>query len=118
VRRTVWLLLAAVTAVGILILFVFPTRTLLEQNREIASTQSEITALDHENAVLRARAAALEDPAQVARIARQQYGLVMPGQKAYAIVAAPGPQVAPPKKGEAAHRSHHRGLLQDLEFWN
>lgn len=87
-RRTVWLLLASVAVVGILMLFVFPTRTLLEQDHQISTTEHQIAVLDKENATLRRRAASLDNPAALEQLARREYGLVMPGQKAYDVVPA------------------------------
>ncbi|HLH46176.1 MAG TPA: septum formation initiator family protein [Acidimicrobiales bacterium] len=87
-RIAVRLLLGAVVVVGILFLFVFPTRTLLEQDRQISVTQRQISLLQRENGVLSRRAAALDNPSAVERIAREQYGLVRPGQKEYIVLPA------------------------------
>jgi cell division protein FtsB len=112
-RRAAWMLLATVTAIGVLLLFVFPGRTLLDQNRAIAAAEQHITALDKENAILRRRQLILENPVQIEQIARQRFGLVLPGQQAFAISSPPvsHPAKAPP----VPTRSHH--WWQALEFW-
>lgn len=84
-RRVAWLLLASVTAAGVLLLFVFPGRTLLTQDRTIAAAEAHINALDQANSLLRQRQAALSDPAQIEQLARQRFGMVLPGQQAFAI---------------------------------
>lgn len=87
-RRAAWLLLASVTAVGVLLLFVFPVRTLLSQRRQVAAVRHEIAVLNRENSILSARSAALQSPGYVEQLARSQYGMVLPGEKAYAVLPA------------------------------
>ncbi len=80
--------LLSVVALGVLLLFVLPGRTLLAQRHTLAVTQGRVSILSHENAKLAERARQLQDPSQIEQIARTQYGLVMPGQQAYAIIPA------------------------------
>lgn len=105
-RRAVWLFIASILSVGVLLLFVFPTRTLLQQDREIAAVHHQIAVLQAEDASLRARAASLTRPSTVERIARQQYGLVKPGQKEYVILPAAAPAAHPSPTGRH-HDAHH-----------
>ncbi len=114
-RRAVRGLLAAVAAAGVVLLFVFPARTLLAEQHSLATTQARIAALDRENRFLATRAAALADPAQIEQIAHQQYGLVLPGHRSYAILPTPSPAAAPTAP---ATRSGHRSWWQTLEFWH
>jgi cell division protein FtsB len=81
--------LVAVAVVGVLLLFVFPGRTWLAQSRQTARAQRQLTVLSQENAALTKRASQLQDPAYIAQIARQQYGLVLPGEQAYGILPTP-----------------------------
>lgn len=85
-RRVVWLILGAVVLLGVLLLFVLPGRTMLAQRHTLAITQSRVSALAQENAILAERVNQLQQPAQIEQIAREQYGLVLPGQQAYAII--------------------------------
>ncbi len=85
-RRAVWILLFTVVAAGVLLLFVLPGRTLLAQRHTLAVTEKRVAVLAQENAKLTGRVKQLQDPAQIELIARDRYGLVMPGQQAYAII--------------------------------
>ncbi|MHB1533755.1 MAG: FtsB family cell division protein [Acidimicrobiales bacterium] len=88
-------ILAGLTLVGVIFLFVLPGRTLLSQQHTIARTSAQISMLTHENAQLRARVAQLRSDTQIEQIARQEYGLVMPGQQAYVIVPSKAGSSAP-----------------------
>jgi cell division protein FtsB len=85
-RRAVRALLVAVVVGGIVFLFVLPGRTWLEQGRAISKAQSQVSALSQENQTLTKRAADLRSTSYVEQLARQEYGLVMPGEKAYGIL--------------------------------
>ncbi len=85
-RRAVRILLASVAAAGILFLFVLPGRTWLAQDRSISVTERRAQVLAQENARLARRVAQLHSTAYIEQVARQEYGLVMPGEKAYAIL--------------------------------
>jgi cell division protein FtsB len=85
-RRAVRILLAAVAVGGVLFLFVLPARTWLEQGRAMSQTQRRSSVLSRENQELARRVAQLQTPAYLKQIARQQYGLVMPGEQAYGIL--------------------------------
>ena len=45
--------------------------------------------LDQENDALASRVAALQTPEEIERVARQQYGMVRPGEQAYSVLPAP-----------------------------
>jgi cell division protein FtsB len=115
-RRAAVLLIVALAAVGVLLLFVFPARTLLAQQHQISATESHISALTRENSELATRIRSMKDPTQIEQIAHEQYGLVMPGQQAYTII----PKVVPRTKlrvvAKPAAKPHH--WWQDLEFWH
>ena len=85
-RRAVQITLASVVVLGVLLLFVLPGRTLLAQRHSLAVNQTRASVLSQENAKLTAKIKQLQDPAQIEQIARTEYGLVMPGQQAYAII--------------------------------
>lgn len=110
-------LLLAVGLAGVVLLFVFPARTLLAQERSLHSTAAAIRALNQENRALAARSKALAEPAQIEQIAHSQYGLVLPGQKSYAILpVSSGTNATATKPASATRRAHH--WWQTLEFWN
>lgn len=105
-HRAVWPLLVSIAVVGVLFLFVFPGRTYLQQRRSLAAAQSRLGVLRSENKGLEDRAAKLQTDAEVERLAREQYGLVKPGEEAYAILPSPAPPAPPPAEKKAApHRN-------------
>lgn len=88
-RRVFWPLLLCVVLVGALFLFVFPTRTWVNQRDEIEATEKRLAVLDEQNSRLSGRVEQLQTDAEIERIAREQYQLVKPGEEAYAILPAP-----------------------------
>jgi cell division protein FtsB len=88
-RRAVRILLVAVAVGGILLLFVLPGRIWLAQRRDTSAGQRQLHVLSQENAALAKRVAQLQNTAYIEQLARQQYGLVMPGEQAYDILPPP-----------------------------
>ncbi|HTV10549.1 MAG TPA: septum formation initiator family protein [Acidimicrobiales bacterium] len=99
--------------VGVMYLFAFPTRTYLEQRRDIVGVEQTISVLKAENAKLAAEGWALQDNSTIEQIARQEYGLVMPGQQAFMVL--PSPAAAPAQVQKTAE---HRPWYAPLEFWD
>jgi cell division protein FtsB len=81
--------IASLIVVAILFLFVFPTRSFLGQRRQIAGAQHDLSVLRAQNERLAKEAARLDTRAEVERIARKQFHMVKPGEKAYAVIVAP-----------------------------
>lgn len=88
-RRAVRILLVLVGLGALVFLFVLPGRTWIQQRRAMSGAEHRLATLNAENAALARQAAQLQDPAYVAQIARQQYGLVKPGDQAYGILLPP-----------------------------
>ncbi|HZT65368.1 MAG TPA: septum formation initiator family protein [Acidimicrobiales bacterium] len=88
-RRALWPLVVSVVAVAAMFLFVFPTRTYLGQRASLAKESQQVTMLSVQNRQLSQQVALLNTDAEIERLARQDYGLVRPGQEAYAILPAP-----------------------------
>ena len=86
----------ALAAVGVLFLFVFPARTYLAQRHELAAATARVQVLAQQNKHLSDQAANLQQDSEVERLARQQYGLVRPGEEAYAILPSPPPPTTVP----------------------
>lgn len=99
-RSVLGRLLGALVVSGVVVvllgLYVFPTRTYLDQRARLAEGRTRLVELEADNARLRARIAALGDDAEIERIARQTYGLVAPGEEAYRILPAPLDPGLPP----------------------
>lgn len=87
--RPLLLAAAAVATIVALALYVFPTRTWLDQKAALQQTQADLNELQAERASLEARIAELDTDAEIERIARSQFGLVLPGEEAYAVLPAP-----------------------------
>lgn len=81
--------------VGVLFAFVYPTQTFLDQRSETGKARAQLELLRSENAKLADASRRLHDDAEIARIARQQYGLVKPGETPYVILPAPTTTTAP-----------------------
>ena len=125
VRRAAWPFVASVVLVGILFLFVFPTRTYLGQRQELDAAERRAEILSKENAELAARVKRLNTDAEIERLAREQYNLVRPGEEAYAILPAPQPiepEPAPVDPAAEKKKAKHRGFLATvadrLTFWS
>jgi len=117
VRR--WLAWAAVASVGLVaVLFVagLPLHTYLQQRSALQAAQSQAQSLAAQKRQLDAEIARLGSNAEVERLARQYYGLVMPGEQAFAILPAPSPQPSAPPRPAPRRRgpSPHPGLLSRL----
>jgi len=105
-RRSVWPFLLCVAVVGVLFLFVFPARTYLAQRQDLAAASERAKVLSGENKSLSDRAAKLHDNAEIERLAREQYGLVKPGEEAYAILPSPPPPTTvPPTAAKSSARA-------------
>ena len=80
---------AAVATIAALAVYVFPTRTWLDQRAALAETSMELSELEAERSALEQRVAERDSDEQIEEIARSEYGLVRPGEEAYAVLPAP-----------------------------
>ena len=87
----------AVVTIVVLAMYVFPTRRWLDQRQALADSRAELTEITAEREALEARLDQLDDPDEIELIARSQYGLVLPGEEAYAVLPSPEPPVALPE---------------------
>ena len=121
--RVAWLIVASPVVLGVLLWFVFPSRTYLDQRRQLAAAAAHVHVLADQNAQLSAQVEQLHTDAEIERLAREQYHLVMPGEQAYAILPAPLPTttttvVAAARPAAAVHsRSWAASLWQRLTAW-
>lgn len=91
-QRWGWVL--AVVLLGALALTVsgiLPFRQLISQQHQIERSQAQLTALTDENDALAEDIAMLGTDAEIERLAREQYGLVRPGEVAYVVVTPDEP---------------------------
>jgi cell division protein FtsB len=89
---------------------VFPFRQMLTQGQQIERANEQYAALVEENALLDEEIAALATEGEVERIARDQYGLVRPGETGYVVVVPDG--AVPPEVDETATE-----LVDDRAWW-
>jgi cell division protein FtsB len=98
VRRRRALLVATLgglVLVGLLFAFGYPTRTFLQQRTQIHATERHLADLRRATASLDRQSRQLQSDAAVERIAREQYGLVRPGETPYVLVPAVPPSTTP-----------------------
>jgi cell division protein FtsB len=72
--------------IGLLFAFVYPTSTYLHQRDQRSAGEAQIAKLDAQTKELERQNAALRGDAAVEQIAREEYGLVRPGETPYVIV--------------------------------
>ncbi len=92
-RRQRWGMVLALILLGALALTVsgvFPFRQMVAQHRRVAAAEERYAALVAENRRLEERVARLGTDAEVERLARQEYGLVRPGEIGYVVVVPDG----------------------------
>lgn len=98
-------LIAAVLFIGFLFGAVFPTRTYLDQHKEIKAAEARLGLFEKQNGALEEEVARLQSDHEIERRARERFNLVKPGEEAYAVVPLPAPAAAPkapaPKKDKA-----------------
>lgn len=99
-RRGRLMLGGAVVVAVLVIVAWFPTSALYHQHQQLASATSHLDQLRSQDDALQQERERLTTPAEVARIARQQYQLVLPGQQAYQVLTGAG-SVAGSGAGEA-----------------
>jgi cell division protein FtsB len=100
-RRTMsgLLALACLVAVVVTAAGIFPFRQIIADRRTVSLAQEKLLALRGENSRLEDEVAALGSDAEVERLAREQLGLVFPGETAYVVVVPEGEE-APASEAE------------------
>lgn len=91
-RRRAIALRASVTAlvvVGLLFVVVFPVSAWLDQRSALDQSERRLQTLQRERKRLDRQAARMTTPSEVEKVARDRFGMVRPGEQAYAAV--PGP---------------------------
>ncbi len=84
---------AALVAVGLLFVVVFPVSAWLDQRSTLDQSERRLQTLQRERKRLDRQAALITTPAEVEKIARERFGMVRQGEQAYAAV--PGPAATP-----------------------
>ena len=81
-----FLALAALAGMVVAALGVFPFRQVLARERAVDLSREKLDALVVENMRLEYQIAALQTDAEVERLAREQFGLVLPGETGFVAV--------------------------------
>ena len=113
------------------LLGVVPVRAYVNQQRDLASTSQRLAALKARNGELRDRVRVLKTDDEVVRLAREQFGMVRPGEKLILIAglrpddgtfggaSADAAVIRPvPPSPQAKKLSTWRVVLHALAFWN
>lgn len=99
-RRAAVISLTLIVALAITLGGIFPFRQMIAQNRQVSLTTEQYELLAAENQKLAERIEILKTPLEVERIAREQYGLVRPGEVGYRTVPVPGFESTPTEADE------------------
>lgn len=89
-RRARAALVVAVVFAAVMIGTGFPLGTLFHQRSELAAAASQLARVKRNNATLQAEISSLSTRATIVAIAREEYGLVRPGQQAIVVLPTPG----------------------------
>jgi cell division protein FtsB len=77
-----------------------PVRQAYYQRESIQEEEARLKALEEVNAKLESRLLRLQDPAYMEKLAREQLGVVRPGETSYVVVPRPIPAAPPPQPVE------------------
>jgi cell division protein FtsB len=118
--KTRVILFFAFVVAALYLLAITPVRTYISQRHQMAQQERRYQILADANASMRTRVTQLESASEVARLARQQYELVPPGQEAFAVM--PPPPSVTQNQSSTTPRPPHESLfsrvMNDVEFWN
>jgi cell division protein FtsB len=81
------LALLLLVALAVVLGGIFPFRQILAQDRQVANTRAKLDALVGENEALRQRIDALGTEAEVERLAREELGMVRPGETGFTVTS-------------------------------
>jgi cell division protein FtsB len=96
-RRIVMSTIAlGLAVIALMFAFVYPTSTFFNQRSQIGAAEQRLTRIDDEAKRLEKENTQLQGDAEVERIAREQYGLVRPGETPYVLVPAATPTTTTP----------------------
>ena len=86
VRRARATLAGAVVVSALVLVVWFPAGALLHQRAAIAASAAELSRLHQQDQALSDEQQRLESPAEIQRLAREQYQLVSPGERAFEVL--------------------------------
>jgi len=89
-RMTLVITIALLLLAASLFTNILPFRQIFAQHEALELAQTQLRLLQEENATLELEVAALMTDTEVERIARENFGYVMPGEQAIVIVSPEG----------------------------
>lgn len=94
-------MVALLAFLGVVVLNLFPAKAYLEQQRREAGLTAAVAEIDATNVALRARVHQLRtDDAEIERLARERYLMVLPGEEGYSILPSGTPPTTVPPPPE------------------
>jgi cell division protein FtsB len=90
-RRGSFFAVVLLAGLAIVLAGVFPFRQLIAQERLVDNTRDKLDVLVVENTLLQEQIDAVQSPAELERIAREQYGMAEPGETTYVVELEGGP---------------------------
>jgi len=84
------ILVASVLAAGFILVGWFPAGALLNQHRELGEVTAQLNDLKAQDRELASERSKLTSPAEITKLAREQYQLVQPGQRLVQVLPPPG----------------------------
>ena len=112
-RKSPFVAVLLLVALAITLAGIFPFRQMIAQERQVDQTQARLDTLLEQNRSLEEKVVALNLDIEVERLAREQYGLVRPGETGYTVESPPVPLSTEPVVA-AVEDLDGRSLLQRL----
>ncbi|NNN20090.1 MAG: septum formation initiator family protein [Acidimicrobiaceae bacterium] len=85
-RRRVVTIAIALVGITVYLLAVFPTRSYLLQRGQVKKTVAQVKLVENSNKTLQNQINSMNSPSVIENLARSQYGLVKPGEKAFVVL--------------------------------
>ncbi len=101
-----------IAALAVTLAGIFPFRQILAQNRQVETTEAKLAALQTENAALEDQIRALNTDVELERLAREELGMVEPGEIGFTAYSEPGSEL--PAVPDAAANFDDRSFAQKI----
>ncbi len=111
-RHSPLIAVVLIVALAVTLAGIFPFRQILAQNRQVENTQGKLAELEQENLFLQQRIEDLKTDVGVEELAREQLGMVEPGEIGVTIDSPDGSELPAPRDPAASFDD--RGFLQKL----
>lgn len=116
-RKSRWptmLFVVLLVSLGLVATGVLPIQQYLERETQVNDAQQQLDALVAQNESLEADAIALLSDQEVERIAREQYGYVLPGEVGYVVDPVGEPEAAAQPVDPVQAEPDDRSLLEKV----